>query len=149
MIQLGQLSLFVMAQLASRLPFQSAYVPLQWTYQLNSFVKKKQKKQERIGERKEEAVEGKKWNKECRNNHIIHLNAEANYRDKCDFLFCGGSLWWNQRRAPERTGVTREMRYMAMWSLKEQKRQQQKQCKSQEMHRQKKERKGEKNNLFS
>lgn len=33
----------------------------------------------------EEAVEGKKWNKECSNNHIIHLNAEANYRDKCDF----------------------------------------------------------------
>lgn len=33
----------------------------------------------------EGAVEGKKWNKECSNNHIIHLNTEANYRDKCDF----------------------------------------------------------------
>lgn len=87
MIQLGQLSLFVMAQLASRLPFQSAYVSLHWTYQLNSFRKKKQPRgnKERIGKRMEEAVEGKKWNKECSNNHIIHLNAEANYRDKCDF----------------------------------------------------------------
>lgn len=92
MIQLGQLSLFVMAQLASRLPFQSAYVPLHWTYQLNSFRKKKKKSQrggkerENKGIRKEGAVEGKKWNKECSNNHIIHLNAEANYRDKCDFF---------------------------------------------------------------
>ncbi len=119
MIQLGQLSLFVMAQLASRLPFQSAYVPLHWTYQLNSFRKKtpEEKKEERIGERKEGAVEGKKWNKECSNNHIIHLNAEANYRDKCDFLFWGGSLWGNQRRASERARVTEEMLHMEIWSL--------------------------------
>lgn len=85
MIQLGQLSLFVMAQLASRLPFQSAYVPLHWTYQLNSFTEKKQKKKARETEG-DSAVEGKEWNKECSNNHIIHLNIEANYRDKCDFF---------------------------------------------------------------
>lgn len=45
MIQLGQLSLFVMAQLASRLPFQSAHVSPRWTYQLNSFLKKKIEKE--------------------------------------------------------------------------------------------------------
>lgn len=86
MIQLGQLSLFVMAQLASRLPFQSAYVSLHWTYQLNSFRKKEKKprgkKKEREARENEGVVEGKKWNKECNNNRIIHLNAEANYRDK-------------------------------------------------------------------
>lgn len=123
MIQLGQLSLFVMAQLASRLPFQSAYVSLHWTYQLNSFSKKEKKKKprgekkERIGERKEGAVEGKKWNKECSNNHIIHLNAEANYRDKYDFSPRRGSLWWNQSGASEHAGVTGETLFMAIWSL--------------------------------
>lgn len=88
MIQLGQLSLFVMAQLASRLPFQSAHVSPPWTYQLNSFLKKKRKRKPRgvkgIGEKKIRGSRGEKWNKECSNNHIIHLNAEANYRDKCD-----------------------------------------------------------------
>lgn len=79
MIQLGQLSLFVMAQLASRLPFHSAHVPPHWTYQLNSF------REWRGEEWKAGVVEGKKWNKECSNNHIIHFNVEANYRDKCDF----------------------------------------------------------------
>lgn len=43
MIQLGQLSLFVMAQLASRLPFQSVHVCPHQTYHLNSFWKKKKK----------------------------------------------------------------------------------------------------------
>lgn len=85
MIQLGQLSLFVMAQLASRLPFQNAYVPLHWTYQLNSFTEKKRKKKARETEG-DSAVEGKEWNKECSNNDIIHLNIRANYRDKCDFF---------------------------------------------------------------
>lgn len=120
MIQLGQLSLFVMAQLASRLPFLSAYVPLHWTYQLNSFRKKKQKERrkerERKGERKgsKEAVEGKKWNKECSNNHIIHLNAEANYRDKCDFCFavdpCGEDrvCWSDWRDNIHRDQITKE-----------------------------------------
>lgn len=78
MIQLGQLSLFVMAQLASRLPLQTAHVPLHWTYQLDSFS-------ERKGEEwKADVAEGKKCNKEGSNNHIIHLNVDANYRDKCD-----------------------------------------------------------------
>ena len=63
-------------------------------------------------------MEGKKWNKECSNNHIIHLNAEANYRDKCDFLFSGGSLWWNQRSASERAGVTEETLNTEIWSLR-------------------------------
>lgn len=34
-------------------------------------------KRERMGE----ALEGKRWNKECSNNRIIYLNAAANYRD--------------------------------------------------------------------
>lgn len=100
MIQLGQLSLFVMAQLASRLPFQSAYVSLHWTHQLNSFRGKK--RGENTGERMEGAVEGKEWNKECSNNRIIHLNAAANYGDKYDFSLCRGSLWWSRSGASER-----------------------------------------------
>lgn len=30
----------------------------------------------------EEALEGKRWNKECSNNRIIYLNAAANYGDE-------------------------------------------------------------------
>lgn len=101
MIQLGQLSLFVMAQLASRLPFQSVHVSPRWTYQLNSFLKKKKKEKTQRGKRnwwrKIRGSRGEKWNKECSNNHIIHLNAEANYRDKCDCFVA-------------------EMLFMEMWS---------------------------------
>ena len=131
MIQLGQLSLFVMAQLASRLPFQSAYVPLQWTYQLNSFMKRKKKAREI--QRKRRAVEGKNWKKECSNNPIIHFNAEANYRDKCEFLFWGGSLW-NQSRASEHARVTWEMLYMEIWTAKEHERHQWRQYEGQEIN---------------
>lgn len=63
MIQLGQLSLFVMAQLASRLPFQGVHVCPHWTYHFNSFWKKKKKNPrgvKRMGEgKKTEAAEEK------------------------------------------------------------------------------------------
>lgn len=124
MIQLGQLSLFVMARLASRLPFQSAHVPLHWTYQLNSF-RKKQSAMERNGR----ALDGKKWNKECSNKHITHLNAEANYRDKCNFFS------WQRIFA-----VQSEERFRA-WSDAAHERQQRRRREGQETNRQRKEEK--------
>lgn len=59
MIQLGQLSLFVMAQLALRLPFQSVYVPRLHTYTSSTL-------------RDREEVSGEEEQRECPNNRIMH-----------------------------------------------------------------------------